>query len=221
MATIHHDAMHDTLRSERTISGTIAGGSAIEAIGGIGAVVLTIIGLAGIVPHLMLSIAVIAVGAALVVEGAAIAAEYSRVLAEVGGGSAINVELGGGVAMEFLGGAAGIVLGILALIGIVPHLLNPIAAIVFGAALVLSTGTMTQFRNIGPSYSEAERLARGAVSGGVGIQALAGLGAIVLGILALVGTNPLVMTLVALLAVGAAILFTGTAITSRLMTLFR
>jgi hypothetical protein len=191
-------------------AGIMAGGSATEALVGIGAVVLTIIGLAGVVPHLMLSIAVIAVGAALLIEGAAIAAEYSQAAREVGGGRAASVELGGGTAIEFLGGAAGVVLGILALIGVVPVMLNAIAAIVFGATLVLSTGGVSRLGDIGPDYTTAERAARGAVTGGVGVQALVGLGAIALGIIGLVGYNTQILTLVAVLAVGAALLITGT-----------
>ncbi len=201
-------------------AGTVAGGSATEALVGIGAVVLTIIGLAGVVPHLMLSIAVIAVGAALLIEGAAIAAEFSQLASRAGGGPATDLELGGGTAMEFLGGAAGVVLGILALIGVAPVMLNSIAAIVFGATLVLSTGSIGQLREVGPDYTTGERVARRTVTGGVGVQALVGIGAIALGIIALVGYNPRLLTLVAVLAVGAALLITGAAVTARLMTIF-
>ena len=42
----------------------------------------------------------------------------------------------------FLVGAAGIVLGILALLGIHPDLLMPIAAIAYGTALVLSSNAV-------------------------------------------------------------------------------
>ena len=48
-----------------------------------------------------------------------------------------------------------------------------------------------------------------------GTQMLIGVTAIVLGILALIGVDPLTLSLVGLLAVGASILFSGSAVSGR------
>src|SRR5512140_1249241 len=108
----------------------VFGGSAAEALVGAGAVVLAILGLANEWPGYMASIATIAVGAALLFPGVAIAARYSPLAQMVGA----KEELGAGMSGEVLGGAAGIVLGILSLLGIFPGLLMPIAIIVFGGS---------------------------------------------------------------------------------------
>ena len=65
---------------------TLAGGSAVEAAGGLGAAILGILGLAGVFPGYLEAVATIALGVALFAEGGAVAARYRRVLAEVGGG---------------------------------------------------------------------------------------------------------------------------------------
>jgi hypothetical protein len=114
----------------------IAGGSMIEAVGGVGALALAILGLAGILPLEFAAIAVICVGAALVFEGGAIGTRFSRLLSATGSGRLGAAELGGGMTAEFLGGAAGLVLGLLALLGVATGILIPVAAIVLGAGYV-------------------------------------------------------------------------------------
>jgi hypothetical protein len=121
---------------------------------------------------------------------------------------------GGTLATLFLAGTAGIVLGILALLGIQPLELSAIAVIAFGAALVLSSNAVWQLHVLrrsamGAVTSGSEILASEMASGSAGVQALAGLAAIVLGILAVVGTNPIVLTPVALAVMGVTIVMTG------------
>ena len=82
--------------------------------------VLAILGLAGVVPMYMAFIATIVLGVALLFEGWALASRYSKLLSEMGGGLLTATELGGGITAEFLAGAAGVALGILALLGVVP-----------------------------------------------------------------------------------------------------
>ena len=58
-------------------------------------------------------------------------------------------------------------------------------------------------------------------SGSAGIQALAGLAAVVLGILAAAGTNEVVLSLVALLALGATLVLTGSTLSGTVLSLMR
>jgi hypothetical protein len=67
----------------------------------------------------------------------------------------------------------------------------------------------------------AQRLAGGILSGSVGVQAIAGLEAIVLGILALAGFSPVVLVLIALLGLGSFILVNGSALSGTMLAMFR
>ena len=55
--------------------------------------------------------------------------------------------MGGGFTAEFVGGAAGIVLGILALVGIAPEILCSVAVLVFGGTLLFGSGMTGMLRN--------------------------------------------------------------------------
>jgi hypothetical protein len=71
-------------------------------------------------------------------------------------------------------------------------------------------------------YVGAEMLASEMASGSAGIQALAGLAAIVLGILALAGnTADLTLNLVALLALGSTIVLTGSTLSATVLSFMR
>jgi hypothetical protein len=119
-------------REEEKSAEVVAGGSMGEAVAGIAAVVLAIVGLAGLYPVYLTAIASIVLGVALLLQGGAVAARFSQLLAEAAGTRLTNRELGGGMSAEFLAGAAGVVLGILALLRVFPEVLLPVAAIVFG-----------------------------------------------------------------------------------------
>jgi hypothetical protein len=214
----------ERVRQEETSAEVVAGGSMGEAIGGIAAVVLAIVGLAGVYPGYLAGITAIVVGAGLLLQGGAVAARFSTLLSETAGTRLTNRQLGGGMSAEFLGGAAGIVLGILALIGIYPAILLPVSAIVFGGVLVLACGTMARLNSLAveqcmPGNATAQRVASEVVATANGAQALVGLAAIVLGIIALVGSYPLSLTLVAFLCVGAAILLSGAAVGTKMISL--
>jgi hypothetical protein len=128
---------------------------------------------------------------------------------------------GGTLSSVFIAGATGVVLGVLALLGMFPVVLSSVAVIAFGAALVLSSNSvlgmhqlrMAMMRYGQPqAYSGSEILAAEMATGSAGIQALAGLSAIVLGILAVIGSvgHPVTLTLVALLGLGGTLIMTGT-----------
>lgn len=194
-------------------------GSIVEAIGGIGAVVLSILGLAGIAPLSLAAVAIIAVGAALLFGAGGLAARYRKVVSHFSTDRTEQAEIGGGVGAEFLVGAAGVVLGVLALLGIAPIVLCSVAVIAFGGGLLLSTGATTGVNEFseGSTYDRRVRMAREAVQGAAGVQALVGIAAAILGILALLDISPITLVLVALLGLGGGILIAASAVSGRLI----
>jgi hypothetical protein len=208
---------------ERSVK-AVAGGSIAEAACGAATVVIAILALAGILPGYLAAIATIVFGVALIAQGGAIAARFRHLLRETAPSELdARTELGGGMGAELIGGATGIVLGILALIGVGTAVLLPIAVIVFGGALLLGSGATMDLGTltVPGQHERFAHVARQASQAASGTQALVGVGAIVLGILALVGFDPLVLTLVALLALGAAVLLSGATISGRMASLIR
>jgi len=144
--------------------------------------------------------------------------EYTKLVFPTGMAQYGEEGVGGGLPVLFLVGAAGIVLGILSLINIVPATLMAAAVIAFGAALLLSSQSVWHLHRIkqaslqlggGHMLSGGEILAGEMASGSAAVQCVAGLTAIVLGILAICGIYTDVLTLVALLVLGATVLLTG------------
>jgi len=197
----------------------VTAGSVVEAIGGVGAVVLAILGLAGVAPQAMIGVSIVAVGAALLFASGAMASRYSAFAAKVGGRPVDEAEFGGGVGAEFLTGAAGVVLGVLVLLGIAPITLASVAVIAFGAGMLLSTGATSAANTLGEAfpYDRRVRMAREAVQGAAGVQALVGIGASILGILALLGIAPFTLLLVSLLGLGGGILISASAVSGRML----
>ena len=198
-------------KPEKVTAQLMTGGASIEAIGGIAAIVLAVIGLTGNWEFYMTGIATIVVGGAIFVHGISVAARWRQTIEAFRAEREQEVVVGGGVGSETFGGAAGVVLGILALAGTLPMVLLPVAAIVLGAAVFLAGPAQPELASLGfdrdRRYRRAEREGERAAGG---LDILAGAGAAVLGILALVhiGT-PLVMTMVAMLALGGALLISG------------
>jgi len=208
--------------SESRVKG-VFGDSMAEGIAGMGAVALAIIGLANVYPVLLASIAIMTVGVALAFEGGAVSARYSA----LNGERFTKMDAAahwGGVAALFLAGASGIALGILSLVGVIPMVLIPVAAIVFGSALMLDSGANERLSGLEARHSEtfsvSEDVVKKTARASAGIQVLVGIGSIVLGILALVGIAPLVLSLVVMLSVGAVELLTGVMIGGRMASIF-
>src|SRR5215469_2160342 len=95
---------------------TAAYGGLIDAIGGIAASVLAIVGLTGFDPEGMAAIATIVLGAAFLVQAGAILTEYAHIMSGVDSLSSQDMA-GEGLAVMLMVGAGGIVLGVLALLG--------------------------------------------------------------------------------------------------------
>ncbi|HLH97293.1 MAG TPA: hypothetical protein VKW08_19450 [Xanthobacteraceae bacterium] len=215
-----------------TASTTSYGGFA-DAIGGIATIVLAIVALTGTHSDIIVPIATIVFGAALLVHGGSLLSEYAHIIFPPGTATDSQQEFtGGSLSAVFLVGAAGIVLGVLALLGIQPTVLTAVAVIAFGSALVLSSNAvwhlylMKRSTILGREPREgwhlgSEMLAGEMASGSAGMQALAGLAAAVLGILAVVGTNPEVLTVIGLLVLGTTIVLTGGALSGAALSFMR
>ena len=205
-----------------------AGGAATESMGGVAAIILTILALSGVMPRVLTSVGGIVFGIAFMVEGAAIAARQSSILAQTTGTTTDPLELGGGVTVELMGGLAALVLGVLSLIGVFPGILLAALVTTGGVALILSAGTVQRLNELQASLAnpeaspQAQSVTGMAVSNAASGQFLAGIAAAVLGIVGLVGVgNPITLSAIGLLILGAAITFSGTALASRMLKLFR
>jgi hypothetical protein len=198
-----------------------------DAIGGIATAVLAIVGLAGVHSEIMLSIATIVFGVALMIEGGALLSEYAGInflpsTATISAGE-FNA---GSVSALFAAGVGGVVLGVLAIIGIHAAVLTAISAIGFGCALVLGSQGIWHLHSLrravipaGGAGSGAELVAGQMAQGSTALQAIGGLAAVVLGILAVVGINTGVLTLTAMLVVGIALVLAGSAASDVLVSL--
>jgi hypothetical protein len=205
-----------------------ANGGLADPIGGIASIVLAIVALTGAHPETMVSIAVIVFGATLLIRGGTVLSEYEAAMFPVGTASASPEQFGlGGLSTLFLAGVAGIVLGILALLGIAAETLTTISVIAFGAALLLSSNSLknlsllqTSSSGSGAPRTGAELLGSEMASGATGIQMLAGLAVIVLGVVALVVNQNILMP-AALIVLGATVILTGSALTGLVIGFLR
>ncbi len=212
--------------SESTFQEAASYGGWVDAVGGIATIVLAIIALAGVREALLIPIATIVFAAALLIQGGTMLSEYTHMIFPAGTTTPTEeFGGGGGLSSVFLVGAAGVVLGILALIGIDAVTLTSVAVIGFGAALVLSSNAVwhlyrmkrSAFHTRARVTTGSEILASEMASGSAAMQCLAGLAAIVLGILAVTGLNPAALTLVGLLVLGATVLLTGSTLSGTVM----
>lgn len=203
---------------------TSAFGGMLDAAGGIATVALAIIGLAGLVPEVLMGIATIVFGVTLIVQAGALLSEYSGITfpsTAVATSAATDSLAGGGVGVMFMVGGAGIVLGILALLGITPMVLCASALIAFGGAMLLGSSSVRHVHQLQAAMRRAggvttqgvnEILASEMAAGSAGAQLLSGLAAIVLGIIALSGVYSLALVLVGLLVIGASNILAGGAL---------
>jgi hypothetical protein len=190
-----------------------------EGAAGIAVIVLSIIALAGTSPGALASIVTIIIGVGLLVQAFNSAAEMSKAMAA---DTIAMPDLGGDVMADLLCGVTGIVLGILALVGINAQYLVPSALIVFGGALLLGGAISMRPRNGHRAAAGGETqvvLYHGSAAAG-GLEILVGIAAIVLGILSLIFVGSGVLVLVGFLAVGAALLMASATFSGTVMRLF-
>lgn len=219
--TITEEHLHEERRTVETILGGTIGGGIIALAG----VVLAIIGLAGTYPRLLLGSATIAVGIAFLIEGAAIASRLAELVHESTKGRVEMSQLGSGITGETLAGIVGIVLGVLGSLNVYPGAVLPVAAIVYGAGLILGAGANMRINELVVVHREDEAVARHAIRQAVlattGLQVFIGLAAITLGIIALASNYPITLSLVAILLVAGSFVLSDTAIAGRLLTILR
>jgi hypothetical protein len=107
----------------------------------LGAVVLSILGLVRVFPTYLAAIATIGLGVMLLFESASVVFRSYELLSEAGAIEAVDAsEVSRAVTAELLAGVAGLVLGILALVGVVPLTLMAVAVITYGGMRLLSSG---------------------------------------------------------------------------------
>lgn len=208
-------------------------GGMMDAIGGVATAVLAIVGLAGTNPQLLEGVATIVFGGTLLLQGGTLVSEYSELGAGARQTSVIETASaafgGDGLAALFPVGLAGIVLGILALVGVAMTVLAPVALIAFGAALMLSAQSVRRLyslqaaaRHQGAEADDMrEYLASELASGSGGLQFIAGVAAAVLGIIAVSTAHYAGLTLVGLLVVGLTLLVSGGALSGLVLTFAR
>ncbi len=225
--------MNTAISHYRTPETAAAFGGAMDAVGGIATGVLAIIALAGWHPELLAGVATIVFGAALLIQGGTLLSEYSQVFTPAGAFQTASDAVGGdGLAAMFPVGIAGIVLGVLALVGVAPYTLTAVSTIAFGAALMLSAQSVRRLYRMQAearattvsSHTTREFLAGEMACGSAGIQFVAGLAAVVLGIIAVVMTATVrneVLTLVALLVVGLTNIISGSALSGLVLSFMR
>lgn len=193
-------------------------GGLADAIGGAATVVLAIIALSGTRADILLAIATVVFGAALLIQSGTILSELTHMMLPAGTATPAEEFSGGGLSIVFMVGTAGIVLGVLALVGVYRIELTSIAVIAFGAALVFGSNSVWNVHRMKQAlvHSGGQRAVLGSeiietemAAGSAALQFLGGLAAIVLGILAVTGTNPVALSLVGLLVMGATVLLTG------------
>jgi hypothetical protein len=221
--TLYEDPEYEKLRAEaarrrsdRLTTGALTGGSALETLGGLAATVLSVIGFQHR-PVEMCAIATIAHGVALLSLGASIMARWHDALRRARGSKLERRELIEGVSTEVFGGCVGIVIGIVALAGVQPLVVLPVAAIVFGGSLLLGGATQPDLVYLAPAHDQrGGRITFSAIQASGGIMIIVGVAAAVLGVLALLAIGPpLVLALVAMLAIGFALVVAGGALTAR------
>jgi hypothetical protein len=199
--------------------------SVSELVAGLAVVILAILGLAGAVPNYLVAIATIIFGVELLLYGTGQVAELTRILGQKSNSEALVGAAVGGLSVAFLAGVAGIVLGILALLGVVPTQLVAIAVIGFGGALLVSANASMRLRSLGVSSGTSDlvivNFANGIAADTAGMQTMSGLTAIVLGILALANMSPVNLVLIALLAIGAFAVLSSAFINNGLLKAFR
>jgi hypothetical protein len=193
-----------------------------EGAAGIAVIVLTVVALAGVSTLILASIAAIVIGIGLTVQAFNSAAEEMRVMAPHMGESAQDATLGGEVMVDCVCGLTGIVLGILALVGINAAHLLPAALIVFGGSLLLGgfISMWPRTMQVAGSGTEARFVSYRGSPAAAGMEVLVGLAAIVLGILSVIMAPFEVLVFVGFLAIGAALLMVSATFAGAALRLF-
>jgi hypothetical protein len=193
-----------------------------EGAAGIATIVLAVIALAGISVAMLASIVTIVIGVGLMAQAFNSAAERSKAI-PVGSTSTAQPGVGGEVMVDVSTGITGVVLGILALVGINAVHLVPAALIVFGGALLLSGALEMVPRTVPIASTTGGQVQIASYQGSAatgGLEIMVGIAAIVLGILSLIFMSSWVLILVGFIAIGAAMLMVSATFSGAVTRLF-
>jgi hypothetical protein len=175
--------------------------------GGIALIVLSILALAKLDPTLLNAIAVVLAGIALLIEDGSLSPKYAHALSHTPANGLQASTIRDAVSAGTLAGISGIVLGILAILGIAAATLTTVAIVVFGAAVVFDFPTRAYLSALKmmnrESSEQSAKLALAATSRANASAMLVGVALITLGVLALAGLATSILATVALLSLGA------------------
>jgi hypothetical protein len=183
----------------------------VDEIGGVATVIVAILGLAGLYAPILVVIATILFGVTLLIHGNTMVSEYARISVLIGRDSPINAFNASARSAVVLLGAGGIALGVLALLDFNSAVLTPIATIMFGVGLALSSVSawhLDVLRRASASGEQSQRdlIVNQMAFDSIGIQVFGAFAAVLLAVLAASGaSNDLTFNLAALLVLGSAL----------------
>lgn len=211
-------------RQEETASRTVITGTGTETIGAAAGIVLSILALVGILAPMFAAITLIVLGASVFLESAAVASNLRVIKRETTSDRPEEAGFVGGLSLTTIAAIGAVVLGILALLGILPGVLLAVGTIVVGACGVLASAEDRAVSHFPAAFTEPVD-ARGVELAGTrmslndapaGLEVLGGVATIVLGILALCGINAAVMIYTGLLVMSSCLFLSSAAQTGRL-----
>ncbi len=187
----------------------VVAGATIGSMWALGAVVLGILGLAGLLATYMFSVAAITLGSAFLML-AAVGRVWTRMFRfEEYRVAWDRFAFSTGQSLVVIAGLAAIALGILHLLFPAATVLGGVAILALGAGLVCHSAVMRRiggFTSQGVGPAEADRpVVINALSVAPVRDFLVGLGVVALGVLTILGLAPMVLGLVAVLALGGAV----------------
>lgn len=214
----------DKVLEERKPLKGITRGTAVEGVVGLGAAVLSIIGLAGIYTEKLLPVSIVVLGAAMVIEARVVIGRFYYVMRELGETHGSRIA-GGGMSTEILGGIAGVTMGLLALMGLNPVMLCSAAVVVFGASVLFSINTIAMINAVIASGASKNALLRSMAASvyaaSSDVRLLVGMGTLTLGIIAVIGIHPQTLAQIGVLSVGGALFLETFALGEKLADMFQ
>ncbi len=207
-------------QNEISAAKMVKNGSLISGGASLVAVIFTLLAMGNIWSGALVSLAVIALSIAFLSEGGAIAARFSELLPETSRNRREVSRLGAGLSLEIGGGIIGAVLGVLALVRIMPSVLVPVAVLAFGITMIFGSGVIFWFDSLmtgrSGEYKSVPGFAHEAALASGWLRFVLGLAAFVVGILSLAGVAPIIMNHVGLLCIGGSEMIMGSAMSARM-----
>ncbi|HXK59122.1 MAG TPA: hypothetical protein PLP42_04435 [Acidobacteriota bacterium] len=203
------------IKEQRRTAQFLTEGSIAQSLAGAVAIVTAVLALRGVARQHLAPATELAASAALLFEGGAMVAKNAPILSSLREDLWSSFDLASGMTAESMAGLSGLILGVLALLGVAPLTLLSVALMISASGLMLgsaATSRLVRSRVVRDDHRKIYRL----VSLAAAMQLLIGLGGVILGIAALEGTAALVLVLAGFLALGASSLLTGLSLTMEL-----